>query len=76
MENMETITTMILQSCIILWNSHYNLNFNVGQQEMKMTIMHRLSFSEELRKKKGHKWPKLKIISASKAENKKKMAQN
>ena len=27
------------------------------------------------RKKKGHKWPKLKIISAPKAENKKKMAQ-
>ena len=27
------------------------------------------------RKKKGHKWPKLKIISASKAENKKKMTQ-
>ena len=27
---------------IILWNNHYNLNFNVGQQEMKMTIIHRL----------------------------------
>ena len=27
------------------------------------------------RKKKGHEWPKLKIISAPKAENKKKMAQ-
>ena len=26
-------------------------------------------------KKKGHEWPKLKTISASKAENKKKMAQ-
>ena len=24
---------------IILWNNHYNLNFNVGQQEMKMTII-------------------------------------
>ena len=30
-----------LYSIIILWNNHYNLNFNVGQQEMKMTIMHR-----------------------------------
>ena len=27
------------------------------------------------RKKKGHEWPKLKIISDPKAENKKKMAQ-
>ena len=27
------------------------------------------------RKKRGHEWPKLKIISASKTENKKKMAQ-
>ena len=27
------------------------------------------------RKKKGHEWPKLDIISVSKAENKKKMAQ-
>ena len=27
------------------------------------------------RKKKGHEWPKFNIISASKAENKKKMAQ-
>ena len=27
------------------------------------------------RKKKGHEWPKLNIISASKAENKKKMTQ-
>ena len=27
------------------------------------------------RKKKGHEWPRLMIISASKAENKKKMAQ-
>ena len=26
-------------------------------------------------RKKGHEWPKLKIISASKAENKKEMAQ-
>ena len=27
------------------------------------------------RKKKGHKWPRLTIISASKADNKKKMTQ-
>ena len=27
------------------------------------------------RKKKGHEWPRLMIISASKADNKKKMAQ-
>ena len=27
---------------IILWNNHYNLNFNVEQQGMKMSIMHSL----------------------------------
>ena len=30
---------------------------------------------KSLQEEEGHEWPKLKIISASKAENKKKMAQ-
>ena len=119
---------------IILWNNHYNLNFNVGLSDdskkwrwetwlsilscivckylaqeqypkrelttitvgmtadsavmptviVVLSLISSTSWAPALivivynlfrRKKKGHKWPKLKIFSAPKAENMKKMAQ-
>ena len=64
-----TADSAVTPTVIVALSAHHALSPAVIDSDSKQSLQ------EEELKKKGHEWPKLKIISASKTENKKKMAQ-